>query len=186
MTSRRAPVAAPRLAFGKDDARALVAYNEAVFERYARRLARLPRDAATRRREIGHQSLFDTLVHILNVHEVWLVYIVPGRQRELPGLFRQSYRRPKDLAGLRSYARQVWEGARSTVEGLTERTLGERVKAPWMPGRYTVRDALLQTTLEQAHHLGEVIAALWQDDIEPPEMTWIDTRRSAARTRRRP
>ena len=43
-----------------------------------------------------------------------------------------------------------------------------------MPGRYVVSDGLLQTTFEQAHHLGEIIAALWQDDIEPPPMTWIE------------
>ena len=33
-----------------------------------------------------------------------------------------------------------------------------------------------QVTLEQAHHLGELIALFWQIDVEPPEMTWIDVR----------
>ena len=37
-------------------------------------------------------------------------------------------------------------------------------------------DALAQVTLEQAHHVGELIALFWQQDVEPPEMTWIDVR----------
>ncbi len=165
------------LRFGPGDARAIVAYNRAVFELYARRLGRLPGKAATRRRGIGHESLLATLAHILNVHEVWLVYLVRGREGELEELFSDPRRHPKDLAGLRAYSRRVWDGVEETLESLDARALGRRVAAPWMPGRYTVRDAILQTTLEQAHHLGEVIGALWQDDVEPPEMTWIDTRR---------
>ena len=34
----------------------------------------------------------------------------------------------------------------------------------------------MQVRLEQAHHLGELIALFWQIDIEPPEMTWVDVR----------
>ncbi len=177
----------PRLSLGPGDVRALAGYNRAVFERYLRRVARLPGRAATRRREIGHQSLFDTLVHILNVHEVWLVYLVPGRGGELEALFRTASRRPATFEGLRSYARHVFDEIDRTVASLDGRSLGRRVKAPWMPGTYTVRDAFLQTTLEQAHHLGEIIGALWQDDLEPPSMTWIDTQRGlAGRGRRRP
>jgi hypothetical protein len=54
-----------------------------------------------------------------------------------------------------------------------------------MPGRYTVADALLQATIEEAHHLGEVIGALWQEDLSSPAMTWIDVRRGPTPTARR-
>ncbi len=166
------------LSFGPSDARAIERYNRAVFERYLRRVTRLSGTAATRRRGIGHESLFNTLVHILNVHEVWMVYLVRGRGDELERLFADPSRHPKDRAGLRAYARRVWDGVDATVRTLNARALGRRVAAPWMPGRYTVRDAIFQTTLEQAHHLGEMIGAFWQDDREPPEMTWIDVRRA--------
>jgi hypothetical protein len=42
-----------------------------------------------------------------------------------------------------------------------------------MEGEIALRDVLMQVTFEQAHHLGEIIAILWQSNIEPPEMTWI-------------
>jgi len=178
---------AERLTLSHQDARAILEYNRAVFDRFVRRVRRLPRKGAFRRRGIGHESLFDTLVHILNVTEVWLVYIVRGRNsdRELGALFDDPRRHPQDWKGFEAYAERVWAGVEETVRGLTPRALGRSVKASWMPGRYTVRDALWQTTLEEAHHLGEIIGALWQDDRKPPDMTWIDVRRAPARRSRR-
>ncbi len=167
------------LSYSPGDARAIVEYNHAVFDRFVRRVRRLPGNAATRPRGIGHESLFDTLVHILNVQEVWLVYIARGRDTddELEPLFEDARRHPKDWKAFNRYAKRVWHGIGETLERETSKTLGRRLKAFWMPGRYTVRDALFQATIEQAHHLGEIIGALWQDDLKPPEMTWIDTRR---------
>jgi len=169
------------------DARALFEYDRAVFDRFVRRVRRLPGRQATRRRGIGHESLFETLVHILNVHEVWHVYIVRGRNsdRELGALFDDPTRHPKDWKEFDAYAARVWKEIDATLATLTPRALGRKVHAFWMPGVYTVRDAILQSSLEQAHHLGEVIGALWQDDVEPPPMTWIDVRRTRGRPRRR-
>jgi uncharacterized damage-inducible protein DinB len=176
---------ARKLEFSPGDARAIVDYNRAVFDRYARRVRRLPRRAAMRRRGIGHESLFDTLVHILNVQEVWLVYIVRGRSSDadLEPLFRDTGRHPKDWAEFNAYARRVWAGVDATVRNLTSRSLGQRVRVFWMPGVYTVRDGILQATIEEAHHLGEIIGALWQDDVAPPSMTWIDVRRPPTKRR---
>jgi uncharacterized damage-inducible protein DinB len=178
---------ASSLTFSPRDARAIFDYNRAVFDRFVRRVRKLPGRQATRRRGIGHESLFDTLVHILNVHEVWHVYIVRGRNsdEELGALFDDTTRHPKDWKQFDTYAARVWKEVDATLSTLTPRALGREVHAFWMPGSYTVRDAILQSTVEQAHHLGEVIGALWQDDIESPPMTWIEVRRKRARRKRR-
>ncbi len=120
--------------------------------------------------------MIGTLGHILNVHESWLLYLVPGRQREIPALWRESGRRPTTWKELDRYAARVWAGIDARLPTLTERELDRVVKAPWMPGRYTVRDVVLQVTFEEAHHIGEIIGALWRFDFEPPTMTWIERR----------
>lgn len=175
------------LRFARDDALAVVEYNRAVFYRFVRRVRNLSGKAATRRRGIGHESLFDTLVHILHVQEVWLVYIVRGRDsdKELGALFDDPRRHPTTWKDFDAYAERVWEEVATTARGLSPKTLARTVKAFWMPGRYTVRDALFQSTMEEAHHLGEIIGALWQDDRKPPDMTWIDVRRRLAPKPRR-
>jgi uncharacterized damage-inducible protein DinB len=164
-----------------ETARALFLYNRAVFERFVARVERLPAGEARRSREIGHLSLLDTLVHILNVHEVWVGYILRGRNRELSALFREPARHPTGWAGFHAYAARVWASVDGYLDSLSKKELARPVQAPWMPGRYTVADALLQTTFEEAHHLGEVIGALWQDDRAPPDMTWLDLKRGRPR-----
>lgn len=170
------------LRFSPQEATTLLEYDRAVFERFVHRVRRLPGKSATRRRGIGHESIFDTLVHILNVHEVWLVYIIRGRnsESELEKLFEDRSRHPTTWEEFDVYARKVWAGVDKSLAALTSRSLGRAAKVFWMPGRYTVRDAFLQTTFEEAHHLGEIIGALWQEEIEPPDMTWIDVGRGRA------
>jgi uncharacterized damage-inducible protein DinB len=164
------------LRFSADDARRLLAYDRAVFDRFVRRLKRRPFAEVVRNREIGHRTLLGTMVHILNVHEAWQ-YVGTGRSRELDRLFEDPTRHPEEWAAFDRYAARVWEQVDRAAAGLTDRSLGRRVKAYWMPGRYTLRDALFQVTLEEAHHLGEVIGALWQDDLPSPPMTWIEVTR---------
>lgn len=36
-----------------------------------------------------------------------------------------------------------------------------------------VEDILIHAALENIHHFGELIALLWQMDVEPPHMGWI-------------
>lgn len=164
-----------------DDLRAIAEYDDAVFDRFVGRVRRLPNRGAFRKRGIGHESLFDTLVHVLHAREVWLVYIVRGRNSdpELEALFEDPGRHPGDWRGFDAYARRVWGEVDATVRSLTPRSLDRRVSAFWMKGRYTVRDAFLQASYEEAHHLGEIIGALWQDDVRPPDMTWIDVNRDS-------
>jgi uncharacterized damage-inducible protein DinB len=176
MPAQRAPLSV-------DTARRLFEYNRTVFDRFVARVERLPAKASRRSRGIGHLSLFDTLVHILNVHEAWIGYILPGRVRALPARFRDADRHPKDWAGFHAYEARVWSEVATYVDHLTESELRRRVRAPWMPGQYTAADALLQTTFEEAHHLGEIIGALWQEDKAPPDMTWIDIGRGRRRPR---
>jgi uncharacterized damage-inducible protein DinB len=37
----------------------------------------------------------------------------------------------------------------------------------------SVEECLFQSFTEQLYHLGELIALLWQDNIEPPRMQWF-------------
>jgi len=153
--------------------RRLSRYDRRAFESFERSARRLGWKAATQNHEIGHRTIKDTLVHILNVHEIWLVAAAQDRWDEVlanPG------RRPQavsSFADLGTYRRTVWRGTDRLLGSLTDRALGRRVQVPWMPGRYSLADAFHQVSYEQAHHLGEVIAAYWQQDRTPPQMMWI-------------
>ncbi len=153
-------------------ARRLLSYDRLAFGSFERSLRRAGWKFATAPRETGHPSLKDTLVHILNVHEAWLVAAAQNRWE----VFEAAGRRPKEVqsfSALAAYRRRVWEAVDPLVARLTEARLDRRVKVPWMPGRYTLLDGIFQASFEEAHHLGEVIAVYWQQDRVPPQMMWL-------------
>jgi len=154
--------------------RRLVAYDRHVFDAYEKTIRRMGWAKATANHEIGHRSLKDTLVHILNVHEAWFVAAAQNRWE----VFDTPGRRPAEIRSwkdLERYKTRVWQGIDALMENLTDVQLDRRVRVPWIPGRYTMVDAFFQASFEQAHHLGEIIAVFWQMDKAPPQMMWIPT-----------
>jgi uncharacterized damage-inducible protein DinB len=150
----------------------LVAYDRRAFESFERGIKRLGWAEAVKEREMGHHSFKNTLVHILNVHEVWFV----AAPRKNWDIFKDPTRRPdnaKSWGDLRRYRERVWSGIDDLMSGLTEEKLGRRVTVPWFKGRYTLEDGIFQSSFEQAHHLGEIIGAYWQMDRAPPQMMWV-------------
>jgi uncharacterized damage-inducible protein DinB len=170
-----------------EDIRRIWHYNHVVFERFLRAIERLPSRAVTANKEIGHLSLKNTLIHILKNQEGWLHYIAQGRVKQLVAL-KWSYEDFPTMKSVRNHFDYVFEGTERYIHRLRDSDLARRVKAPWMPGRYTLEDAFFQVTIEQAHHLGEIIGVFWQMDRQPPDMTWIEVQRAkparARRTRR--
>ena len=126
---------------GVDRVRRLVRYDRRAFESFERSARRLGWRWATANHEIGHRSVKDTLVHVLNVHEVWLVAAAQDRWKEV---LANPRRRPKDVrsfADLSTYRNAVWKGVDRLLGGLTERGLARRVGVPWIPGTYPLEEA---------------------------------------------
>jgi uncharacterized damage-inducible protein DinB len=152
----------------------LITYDRRAFEAFERGVRRLGWAAAVKNREIGHLSIKDTLVHILNVHESLLI-AVAQRKREV---WKDPIRRRENIkswADLRRYRERVWRGIDDLTAGLTDAKLHGVAKVPWFPGRYTLEDVIFQSSFEQAHHLGEIIGAYWQMEKSPPQMMFIPT-----------
>ena len=158
-----------------DDIRRLYTHNRAVLDRHIRALQRMPWKTVTRNLETGHRTMKDTIVHILRAHDGWLNYVAKGRVSKLRAV--RAKQGPYDSwEKVLAFRDEVWVGLDELLADLDEKKLRRRVKAPWMPGNYTLADAVMQASIEQAHHLGEIIAVLWQMDREPPDMTWIENR----------
>jgi uncharacterized damage-inducible protein DinB len=152
--------------------RRLYAYNYRVLDGYLRRMSRMSWKDLSKNHGTGHLSMKDTMAHIIRVHDGWLNYVVQNRMKE----FVKNRKRPQVYSSckdLRRHLEDVWKGIDALLAGLADKDLGRIVKAPWMPGRYTLADALMQASLEQAHHIGELIGVFWQMDAPPPQMMWI-------------
>ena len=154
--------------------RRLYEYNYEVLNAYIRRMGRMPWPEVSRDRGIGHVSMRDTIIHVIRVHDAWINYVVKGKLKEWSKV-RRVPRKFSCAKDINVYFAETWDGINDFLAELTQKDLKKTVKAPWMPGNYTLADVLMQTTLEQAHHIGELIGAFWQMDSAPPQMMWIPT-----------
>lgn len=157
-----------------DDYRRIFAYNRQVLETYCRRLERLPWAIDSKDREVTWHSMAGVFDHVVGVYDGWMNYVVQGKRADESAPDR-SWNSLTSMKEVRAYLEATWAGVDRLLSGLADASLRRKVKAPWQPKACPLGDALIQVTLEQAHHLGEIIAMLWQEDIEPPGMTWLAT-----------
>ncbi len=159
--------------------RKLFAYNKKVLDAYFRALSKLPWKTVSKNVEASHYSMLGIYVHILGVYSGWLNYNVYDKSSEIPHEKNDpdNYKSMKDVL---KFKNEVWRGVEKFIQSLNDDLLQKKVSAPWLPGSHKVADVLMQVSLEQAHHIGEIIALFWQLNKEPPEMTWIMNMRKFA------
>ena len=150
-------------------------YNWRVLRDYCETLAKLPEDELLKNREATHESLKNIFHHILSVHDGWLNVTAQGASAD-PAMRERDFDEVRTMEPLRAYMKKIIAKEKRFLAKLTDKDLDRGVQPEWKTRPHPLRDALMQVTFEQAHHTGELIALLWQIDVEPPEMTWIDVR----------
>jgi uncharacterized damage-inducible protein DinB len=156
-----------------DDFRRIFRYNEKVLQTFLTTLNQLPWDVLSKNMEASHYSMKNIFIHILTVHNGWRNYNALGKSDSIPW-DEHDYENYHSMKQIQDFMSKVMEGVRRFMDGLSDSTLTKKITAPWMEGGHDLGDVLMQVTFEQAHHVGELIALLWQLNIEPPPMTWID------------
>jgi uncharacterized damage-inducible protein DinB len=149
------------------DYRRIFSYNEKVLRAFFDTLSNVPRETVAKNSESAHYSMKNTFVHILSVYNGWINCNALGKSSEIPWA-EHDYDNYQSIEQVKEFMVKVLTGVDAFMERLDDNALSKR-----MEGEHELRDVLMQVTFEQAHHLGEIIALLWQSDIEPPEMTWI-------------
>lgn len=158
------------------DFRSIYEYNWRVLRDYCDALSKLPSEEVRKNREATYHSMKNIFFHILGVHDGWLNVTVQGASADPKVYDVESFDEIETMGVLRGYMEKVIAREESLLKGLTDKDLERPVQPSWKKRPHPLRDALMQVTFEQAHHLGELIALFWQQDIEPPEMTWVDVR----------
>ena len=159
---------------GVKDFREVFAYNWRVLRDFGAALERLPAAEAKKDRGATYGSMKNIFHHILSVHDGWLNVTAQGGSAD-PAMREKDFDEAS-IAELRGYLEKIIAKEESFLSGLKEKDLDRRIQPAWKERSHPIRDALAQVTLEQAHHVGELISLFWQQDVEPPEMTWIDVR----------
>jgi uncharacterized damage-inducible protein DinB len=151
----------------------LYQYSSRVRRNFANKLAEIPWIEVEKNREASFHSMKGILVHMIAVED-WMVNgVIHNKSKEYPR------RKPDEFASMKmilDYLKEVEERSRHYFEKLNADEIARRVKLVTLAGQtfdLAVEECLFQSFTEQLYHIGELIALMWQENIEPPRMQWF-------------
>jgi len=148
-------------------------YASRVRRKFAYRFAELPWEALEKNREASFYSLKNILLHMVD-NEDWIVnWVIPGRGGEY---VRRKWAEYTSMQMVLEHLEAVEAKTRAWLTGMDEDALKRRVKFTPSSGAefsLSVEECLLQSFTEQLYHIGELIALMWQENVEPPRMQWF-------------
>jgi uncharacterized damage-inducible protein DinB len=147
-------------------------YSSGVRRAFLEKLASLPWETVTKNREASFYSMKDILLHMIDNEDM----VVSGQILKVP-----DYKRARDweeytnMSMIREHLDEVEKKTNAYLEEADENELARRVNFTVRSGTFdlSVEECLMQSFTEQLYHMGELIALLWQEDIEPPRMQWF-------------
>jgi uncharacterized damage-inducible protein DinB len=156
------------------DIKELYHYASSVRRKFLGRLETLPWEEVIKNREASFHSMRNITIHMID-NEDWIVnWVILSKGREYNRLLQ-----PEDYTNMkmiRDHLQKVEEKTEAYLEKADEEEFQGRVNFVLSSGTtfdLSVEECLLQSFTEQLYHMGELIALLWQEDIEPPKMQWF-------------
>ena len=151
----------------------LVNYARMVRRRFAEKLSTLPADVVEKNMEASFYSMKNVLLHMID-NEDWIVnYVITGRQ---DSYVRRKWESYANMGEVTEHMHSVESGTDAFFQSIDDAALARVVVLKTSAGkefRLSVEECLLQSFTEQLYHMGELIALLWQQNIEPPPMQWF-------------
>jgi uncharacterized damage-inducible protein DinB len=152
------------------DVRELLKYNQEVRHRYLEAFTKLPWGEFTKNREASFHSIRNIFIHTSNAVDYWLSFL--QKQDYKPCRKFDEY---KSFQDVKEYMERVEKRMSDYLEMLSPSKLRETYTATdddGKPCEVTAEDVLIHVFEEEVHHRGELIALLWQMNVEPPMMSW--------------
>lgn len=154
--------------------REMLAYSTRVRSKFAEKIFELPKETVEKNNEASFYSMKNILLHIID-NENWIVnYAIFERTKEYK---RRKWEEYTTMEIVLDHVRDVERKTREYLERVDENELRRFVKFELSSGKtydLPVEECLFQSFTEQLFHLGELIGFMWQGDIEPPTMQWLN------------
>lgn len=150
----------------------LLHYNSWARRKYLNLFGRLPWRILVRHRDASFGSVRDILLHTLQVNSIWMeknfgVRSLRATTGVLDSAHWSSYH---SMSKILSVERRLDKATLRFVDALRPSDLYRKVlfEVKGRKGTMTWEEGLWHLVEEELQHRGEMIALLWEDDIEPP------------------
>ncbi len=152
----------------------LYAYGSTVRRKFLEKLGSLPWEFVVKNREASYYSMRNIMLHIID-NEDWIVnWVVYNKSTEYERERKSDEYTSFEM--VKEHLEEVEKKTKAYLEHADSNELGRRVKFAVTSGAIfdlSVEESLFQSFTEQLYHLGELIALLWQENVEPPNMQWF-------------
>jgi len=158
----------------------LLEYSQFLRHKYLETLSKLSWEEVIKDRGASFPSLRDIYLHMVFVVDAYINYILQGN----PNYPSLNYNEYDSIEKITKYLEQVESKANAYLSKLTPEELTKNIERKQKDGStflVPVEDMLLDFFQEETHHRGELIALLWQMDVTPPHMGFIQYLRSQMR-----
>jgi len=158
----------------------LLEYSQFLRHKYLETLSKLSWEDLVKDRGASFPSLRDIYLHIVFVVDAYINYILQGN----PNYPSLNYNEYDSIGKITKYLEQVESKANAYLSKVTPEELARNIERKQKDGStflVPVEDMLLDFFQEETHHRGELIALLWQMDVAPPHMGFIQYLRSQMR-----
>ena len=149
----------------------LLEYSQFLRHSYFDTLSKLPWDEFVKNRNASFDSLRDIFLHCVEVLDRYVNHRIRGNP-ELPRINFDDY---DSIDKVKTYLDRVESDVNGYLSKVTPEELSRKVELKFNDGttvRMTVEDLLIHLFQEETHHRGELIALLWQMDVNPPHLGW--------------
>jgi len=155
----------------------LMEYSQFLRHKYLETLSKLPWEEVIKDRGASFPSLKDIFVHMVFVVDAFINHVLQGN----PNYPNVNYNEYDSIEKITEYMEGVESRANAYLNKMTPEELVGNVESKRKDGStllIPVEDMLIDFFQEETHHQGELLALLWQMDVEPPHMGFIQYMRS--------
>ncbi|HXX88253.1 MAG TPA: DinB family protein [Candidatus Acidoferrum sp.] len=152
------------------ESKKLIQYTHVVRRRYLKIIGELPWDEVVKDRGASFPSIRDIFLHALDAEDLLINHIVQGKKGKWVS---HDYGKFLDMHQIEGRVDDVEKNVDAYLKTVTGSELDRKVALPWRPSfPLRVSDVLITVATEDAYHMGELNALMWQFDKEPPFLSW--------------
>lgn len=151
----------------------LIRYGQFTRRKYLEVLSALPWDEVVKDRGASFGSFRNVFLHSVAAPDRYINYIIPDKLDEYAPLRFEEF---QNIESITSFVDQFEAKVNQLLGKLPPSELLRKISIKQRDGttlEATVENILVHAFLEEMHHRGELIALLWQIDIDPHFMGWL-------------
>lgn len=151
----------------------LFGYNWHAHREFLKSMAALPWEKVTENCGASFDCIRNIFVHSLQAEQFWIRHL---SGKSVDEIFRTPFTKYASVGAIQEYADEVEAATNEYLKTLTDKKLNSVFEFKGWDGktnRHRIEDILMHVVEEEMHHRGELLCIYWQNDLQPPYVSYM-------------